>query len=129
MITKERFSALASNINNKTRLFVEALHIGFHGYEDRSVLWNISPLPLSPSPSDNTWILIKDQDVEAIISDNLIDNVLVMGKRAYTKDTILLGELKLSEINPIPKGVSQIEVTFEVQTVSAADNKIGILII
>jgi heat shock 70kDa protein 1/2/6/8 len=52
------------------------------------------------------------------------------GERAMTKDNNLLGKFELSGIPPAPRGVPQIEVTFEMDangilTVSAADKSSG----
>merc|ERR1711997_1422553 len=38
----------------------------------------------------------------------------VQGERAMTKDNIPLGKFELSNIPPAPRGVPQIEVTFEI---------------
>jgi heat shock protein 5 len=48
------------------------------------------------------------------------------GERTMTKDNNLLGKFELTNIPPAPRGVPQIEVTFEINTdgimkVSAAD--------
>jgi molecular chaperone DnaK (HSP70) len=48
------------------------------------------------------------------------------GERSMTKDNNLLGKFELTNIPPAPRGVPQIEVTFEINTdgimkVSAAD--------
>ncbi|CAG8705750.1 15218_t:CDS:2 [Funneliformis caledonium] len=49
------------------------------------------------------------------------------GKCAHTKDNNFFEEFKLSEIHPALKGVSQIEVIFDIdEKVSAADNITGI---
>lgn len=52
------------------------------------------------------------------------------GERSMTKDNNLLGEFDLTEIPPAPRGVPQIEVTFEIDAngilkVSAADKGTG----
>jgi len=52
------------------------------------------------------------------------------GERAMTKDNNLLGKFELTGILPAPRGVPQIEVTFDVDsygilTVSAVDRNTG----
>ena len=52
------------------------------------------------------------------------------GERAMTKDNHLLGKFELTGIPPAPRGVPQIEVTFDVDrngilTVSAVDRSTG----
>lgn len=55
------------------------------------------------------------------------------GERSMTKDNYLLGQFELTGIPPAPRGVPQIEVTFEVDansimTVSAVDKATYVLI-
>ena len=52
------------------------------------------------------------------------------GERAMTKDNNLLGKFELTSIPPAPRGVPQIEVTFDIDAngilnVSAADKSTG----
>lgn len=52
------------------------------------------------------------------------------GERAMTKDNNLLGKLELTGIPPAPRGVPQIEVTFDIDAngimnVSAVDKSTG----
>ena len=52
------------------------------------------------------------------------------GERAMTKDTNLLGKFELTGIPPAPRGIPQIEVTFDVDansilTVTACDASTG----
>ena len=55
------------------------------------------------------------------------------GERAMTKDNHLLGKFDLTGIPPAPRGVPQLEVTFEIDangilTVGAVDKGTGVLL-
>jgi molecular chaperone DnaK len=80
----------------------------------------------------NTTIPVRRTEVFSTAEDNqpAVDVVVLQGEREMARDNRVLGRFRLENIRPAPRGVPQIEVTFDVDAngilhVSAKDTETG----
>lgn len=80
----------------------------------------------------NTTIPVKKTEIFSTAADNQtgVDVVVYQGERPMAKDNMLLGQFQLTGLPPAPRGVPQIEVTFDIDAngilnVSAKDKATG----
>ena len=80
----------------------------------------------------NTTIPCKKSEVFSTAADNQssVDIHVLQGEREFSSDNKTLGNFKLSDIPPAPRGVPQVEVTFDIDangivSVSAKDKMTG----
>jgi len=80
----------------------------------------------------NSPVPTKKSQVYSTAADNqtAVDIMVYQGERKMSKDNRLLGQFQLSGIEPAPRGMPQIEVTFDINadgilTVTAKDKKTG----
>ncbi|GBR76221.1 molecular chaperone DnaK [Candidatus Termititenax persephonae] len=89
------------------------------------VLLDVTPLTLgietlggvaTPLITKNTTIPTKKSQVFSTAADGqtAVDIHIVQGERQFAKDNRLLGNFQLTEIPPAPRGVPQVEVTFDI---------------
>ncbi|MGC8561643.1 MAG: molecular chaperone DnaK [Thermoplasmata archaeon] len=91
------------------------------------VLLDVTPLTLSietlggvatPLINANTTIPTKKSQIFSTAADNqtAVEIVIVQGERPLAKDNTLLGRFMLEGIPPAPRGMPQIEVTFDIDS-------------
>jgi molecular chaperone DnaK len=105
------------------------------------LLLDVTPLTLAietagniatPMIPRNTTIPAKKQQIFSTFADNQtgVEIVVLQGERPMSRDNKTLGTFKLDGIEPAPRGLPQIDVTFDIDAngilhVSAQDKKTG----
>jgi molecular chaperone DnaK len=105
------------------------------------LLLDVTPLTLAietmggiatPMIERNTTIPVKKTNIFSTAADNQpsVDIVITQGERKFSRDNKKLGDFRLEGIEPSPRGLPQIEVTFDIDAngilhVSAKDKKTG----
>jgi molecular chaperone DnaK len=105
------------------------------------LLLDVTPLTLAietmggiatPMIERNTTIPVKKANIFSTAADNQpsVDIVITQGERKFSRDNKKLGDFRLEGIEPSPRGLPQIEVTFDIDAngilhVSAKDKKTG----
>jgi len=103
------------------------------------LLLDVTPLTLAietmggiatPMIERNTTIPVKKTNIFSTAADNQpsVDIVITQGERKFSRDNKKLGDFRLEGIEPSPRGLPQIEVTFDIDAngilhVSAKDKK------
>ncbi|CAR22860.1 Hsp70 family ATPase SSQ1 [Lachancea thermotolerans CBS 6340] len=113
---------LSGEIKNVLLLDVTPLTLGIETYGGA----------FSPLIPRNTTVPVKKTEVfsTGVDGQNGVDIRVFQGERGLVKDNKLIGDFKLAGIPPMPKGVPQIEVTFDIDAdgiinVSASETSTG----
>jgi molecular chaperone DnaK len=119
-----------------------AIQAGVLGGDVKDVLLlDVTPLSLgvetlgdlmTPMIERNTTIPVKKSEIFSTAADNqtAVDIHLLQGERTMANDNMSLGHFRLEGIPPAPRGVPQVEVTFDIDAngiinVSAKDKATG----